>query len=309
MKHRKVRAFLIFLALSFLAWFISRLSQTYTHSVNFTLNYSHPPESMVLMESPPEKIGVRIRANGFQLLRYQLSPKTVEIDLKNVKKGRRGYYISPQSYRNQIEIQLRESADLLQIPADTFYMDFRELQSKTVPVRVDATLEFAQNYTLEGQLKLIPEQVHLLGPSTEIDSVLEVWTEPLILKDLNEDFQYQIGFATMEKLSKTTLSEDHITVSGTVFRFSETVVEVPVEVINHPEDMDIQTFPSIVGVLCRGKVAGLKEVKAADFRLMADYSAPEAETGRLMLRLEGKPDEVYEAQLLESSVEFIIKKE
>ena len=86
------------------------------------------------MDPPPEEIGVRLRANGFQLLGYQLSPKTVEIDLRNARESRKGSYISPQSYREQIERQLGQGIGMLQIPPDTLFMNFQQLRSKTVPV-------------------------------------------------------------------------------------------------------------------------------------------------------------------------------
>lgn len=309
MRHRKVRVFLIFLVCSFGAWLISRLSQTYTHTVDFNLAFTHMPENRVLLDPPPDEIGVRIRANGFQLLGYQLSPRTVEIDLRDARDSRKGAYISPQAYREQIERQLGQGIGMLQIPSDTIFMNFQQLRSKTVPVRVVATLDFAQNYMLDGDLVVEPAQVHLLGPSEEIDSIAEVHTEPLALSDLKTDFQHELGLVEADTYRHTEFSQDRIQVSGRVFRFSETVVEVPVEVVGVPEGIEIQTFPETVGVLCKGRIEGLKDLRPADFHLVADYSAPEAETGRLMLSLTAHPERVYEAQLLESSVEFIIRRE
>ena len=79
--------------------------------------------------------------------------------------------------------------------------------------------------------------------------------------------------------------------------------------MNLPEGTEIQTFPHEVGILCKGRVAELSELNLEDFRLVADFSSPESETGRLMLTLIEKPASVYEAQLLESSVEFITRRE
>ncbi|MEJ2162552.1 MAG: YbbR-like domain-containing protein [Robiginitalea sp.] len=307
--QRKVRVFLIFLICSLAAWLVSRLSQTYTHTVDFKLEYSNAPEGLIMMEEPPEQIGVRLRANGFQLLGYQLSPKKVRINLDDAEVNNRGYYISPQSYRDQIEGQLRQGIGLLQIPADTIFMNFQQLQNKTVPVKVPASLDFAQNYMLDGPLVVEPGQIHLLGPPAEIDTITEVHTEPLNISDIKEDFQLELTLWESVVLEHTQFSQDRIRVSGTVFRFSETVVEVPVEVINLPEGIEIQTFPGVVGVLCKGRITGLKELRAGKFRLVADYSAPESETGRLMLELIEKPTGVYETQLLEASVEFIIKRD
>ena len=148
---------------------------------------------MVMMEIPPEEIGVRVRANGFQLLGYQLSPKKVEIDLREARRVDKGFFISPQSYRNQIEGQIGQGVALLQIPADTIFMNFQQLNSKTVPVRVQALLDFAQNHMLDGEIKIEPAQIHLLGPPEEIDTIMEVRTELLSLSNLKEEFSIRAG--------------------------------------------------------------------------------------------------------------------
>ena len=309
MRQRKVRVFIIFLICSLGAWLISRLSQTYSHTIAFNLVYSEAPEGLIMMEAPPEQIGVRIRANGFQLLGYQLNPKHVEINLADAQLSNKGYYISPQAYRDQIERQLGQGVGLLQIPADTIFMDFQQLQSKTVPVQVVSSLDFAQNYMLDGPLVIEPRQVHLLGPPSEIDTIEQVHTEQLALSELKDNFQLELGLREAASLPHTQFSEDRIRVSGWVFRFSETVIQVSVEVINVPEGIEIQTFPDVVGILCKGRVAGLKNLTPRDFQLVADYGALENGTGRLVLSLVENPTGVYETQLLETSVEFIIKRE
>ena len=308
-KHRKARVFFLFLLFSITAWFITRLSETYSHSVDFALNYTHKPEGMLLVDTPPEELGVRIRANGFQLLRYQLSPKEIKIDLREVRQGNRGFFISPQSYRNQIEQQLGQGIGLLQVPSDTIFLNFQKMKSKTVPVRVPGELDFAQNYMLDGGLILEPEQVHLLGPPSEIDSIEMVYTEPLPISGIKGDFKQELLIDSRYRQPNTEFSQDRIQVSGSVFRFSEAVIEVPVEVINLPDSTAVQTFPNMVGVLCKGRIEGLKALDPDDFRLVADYSAPSSETGRLMLDLAVKPEGVHETQLLETSVEFITRRE
>lgn len=262
-----------------------------------------------MVDAPPEELGVRIRANGFQLLRYQLSPKQIGIDLREVRNGDKGYFISPQSYRNQIEQQLGQGITLLQVPSDTLFMNFQQLRSKTVPVRVGGELDFAQNYMLEGELTLEPVQVHLLGPPSEIDSIDVIYTEPLTITGIKEDFVRELSLDSGERLPNTEFSQDRIRVSGKVLRFSEAVIEVPVEVINLPDSLKVQTFPDMVGVLCKGRIEGLKSLSPDDFRLVADYSSPASGTGRLMLNLAKRPEGVHETQLLETSVEFIAKRE
>ena len=119
----------------------------------------------------------------------------------------------------------------------------------------------------------------------------------------------ELPIESSASLPNTEFSTDRIRISGRVFRFSEAVIEVPVEVVNVPDSLKVQTFPDMVGILCKGRIEGLKSLGPGDFRLVADYNSPAMETGRLLLKLEGSPEGVHEAQLLEGSVEFITKRE
>jgi len=308
-RNTRVRDFLLFLTLSFLAWMISRLSETYTHPVSIQMRYEQAPDSLILVSSPPDRLQVRIRASGFQLLRYQLSPKQIRVNLKEVQRLGGRYFIRPDAYRRQVESQLDAAVGLLEMPADTLFMDLQRLRSRTVSVRAEVGIDLSQNYMLEGELSVEPDKIHLLGPPEEIDTISFLRTVPLRLTDVRESFARELSLEAVTRLPHTRFSAQKVQVSGTVFRFSETVVDVPIHIINLPENLEIRTFPPTVGILCRGRIEALKNLGPDDFRIEADFEAPDPETGRLGLLLTEMPAGVYNATLLENSVEFIVRRE
>ena len=66
---------------------ISRLSETYTQHVSIQMQYVQVPDSLILVSAPSQRLPVRIRANGFHLLRYQLSPKKIEVNLSEIQRS------------------------------------------------------------------------------------------------------------------------------------------------------------------------------------------------------------------------------
>ena len=288
---------------------ISRLSETYTHAVSVQMTYEQPPDSLILVSSPPDRLQVRLRANGFQLLRYQLSPRQIRVSLKDVQRRGGRYFIRPDAYRRQVESQLDAAVGLLEMPSDTLFVDLQRLRSRTVSVRAEVGLDLAQNYMLEGELSIEPDRIHLLGPPEEIDTIAFLRTVPLRLTDVRESFVRELPLEAVSRLPNTRFSALKVQVSGTVFRFSETVVDVPIHIVNLPENLEIRTFPPTVGVLCRGRIDALKNLGADAFRIEADFEAPDPETGRLGLTLAEKPAGVHSAVLLENSVEFIVRRE
>lgn len=305
----KARVFILFLCCSLGAWLISRLSQTYTHTISIPVAYENAPDSLILVSSPPTALQARLRTSGFQLLRYQISPKPVNLDLSKAGKNGTRLYVSPESCRTTLQGQLDDAVSLLSVLSDTLRFDFQALKSKTVPIQPNVTLEMAQNFMLDGALEVDPPKIHILGPPGEIDTLQFLWTESLNLSDVREDFEQELRIEGISGMPNSKLSKTAVRIRGKVYRFSEVIVEVPIEVEGVPQGVDIRTFPDRVGLLCKGKIEVLKNLDSTDFRVMADFNKPDPDTGRLPLTLVEHPEAVSSTDLLESSVEFIVRRE
>src|SRR5690606_21513126 len=137
---------------------------------------------------------------------------------------------------------------------DTLFFDFSKLYTKVVPVYSKVKIDLEQNYLLDGKLTIIPDSIVVKGPSEELDTITGVWTEPLELEDVNADFSNEVPLHKFKALKHTGFSSPSVRISAKVYRFSEKVIDVPVEVVNLPKDVEIKTFPDKIPVLCRGKL-------------------------------------------------------
>ena len=290
--------FLVFLLCAFLAWLVNRLSETYTHDLVYNLEFQNPPDSLIFMERPKNTIAVRVRANGFQLFRYQLNPQSLTIDLGALQERKGRYFVSPRIYNAQLEEQMGGAISVFEFPEDTLYMDLHPVVIRQIPVQADTRIELTQGYMMDGR-----------GPAAEIDTLLSIPTAPLDLKEVTDNFEKTLPLLKANSLAHTSFSTSQVTVSGSVFRFSETVIDLPVKVLNLPESFEIRTFPATVGVLGKGRIGDLKDLEPSEFQLAADFANPDPETGRLSLILTEQPESVYSATLLESSVEYIVKRQ
>ncbi len=311
LKKRKVKLFLIFLLCSGLAWFISKLSESYTSSTTFDLEYVDVPNRFLLKKTSKDRIDVKLKAIGFKFLGFNIEKKKIKIDLSKIQKWNSRYFIPPNAYRRQIENQLSGSMTLMEMESDTLFFDFYEVSSKKVPVHSRVRLGFAQNYLLEGILNLEPKTITVTGPKNEIDTIENVQTEKLDLNDLTSNFYRKVGIYKALELKNTSFSFNYVIVRGKVSRFSEKIIEVPIKVINLPEGMQIKTFPNKVSVLCRAKLNELKNLDSSDFQIIVDYSDMPANSSKelLFLKLSKKPKTVYSANLLENQVAYILKSE
>ncbi len=306
---RRIKIFIVFLLCSFLAWLVSKLSETYTDSTSFDLEFVKVPDTLLLTKASKEKVSVTLRASGWQFLGFNFKSKEIPIDLSSVLYDGTKYFVDSQSYRKQIEAQLTGSMTLLEMDQDSLFFDFSRIVSRKVPVKAMVDLNLTQNYLLDGKLSITPDSVVLKGPLDELDTIIEISTEALTLTDVVEDFDHTLPLVTPTSLEHTTLSARDVKISGSVFRFSEKIIQIPIEVINLPKGTLIRTFPNTIEVLCRAKIEQLKVLDPSDFKILADFNLVTGDSQFLPVELVQQPPDIPSVQLLKSQIEFILKRE
>lgn len=309
LKKRKAKVFFAFLGCSAAIWFINALSQTYVSTAAFDLEYVNFPEGYVFKGASKKEMDVKLRAGGFQFLGFNFKNKKVSIDVSEAEKNNTKFYVPEGNYRTQIEKQMTGSMALLEIANDTLFLDMLPVITKELPVRPRVKMNLAQNYLLDGEIRMTPDTIAVTGPSDEIDSITQIRTEQITLPDLTSDFTEELGVFKSPNLKNTTYSQNTVLLSGKIARFSEKMFEVPVTVINLPDNLEVKTFPDRVSVVCKAKMKRLKELKKSDFQVVADYSAKKEEASKeLPLELSEKPEGLHSVKLKETEVEYIVKK-
>lgn len=310
LKKRKVKVFLIFLLCASLAWFINKLSQTYTSNTTFHVTYVNIPQELLLANTPKKEIQVRLTAAGFQFLGYHLKPKQITLDVSKMMHKDSNYYLTSDQIRIQLEDQLNNYSTLTDFDSDIIYFDFTSLESKKVPVKPAVNFSYIANHILEGKINVVPDSILLTGPKSQIDTIHVLETEVLRLTDLSSSFSTQVLLKLSTDLNGTKFSNKSVVISGEVVKFSEQVIEVPVTVINLLDGVKVRTFPEIVQVRCQGTLSDLKELEVEDFAVVADYLKVSKETeNRLSITLERYPRMLNNAIISTNEIEFILRRE
>jgi len=310
LQKRKVKIFLIFLFFSSLAWFISKLSENYTGRAVFDLTYRNVPDSLLFVGASKDKVEVKLRASGFTFLGFSFGNKEVSIDVSKAKKIENAYRVPRKTYQLQIEKQLPQSMELLSIDeADDIRLDVYALFTKKIPVISKMLVGLEQNFMLEGKVKIQPDSVVIKGPKEEIDQIAHIQTAAKELTNVSHDFSEDLALQLPDTVAHIQFSDAQVKVYGTVVRFSEKMINVPIEVINLPDDFEVKIFPDSVGVLCQAKIDDLKLLKASDFRVVADYKlSTKKEQPTIPLALQGYPENLHAATIMDREVTYILKR-
>lgn len=310
LNQKKVKVFSLFLLCSFLAWFISNLSETYESRAYFTLNYRNLPDSLLLGKNSNDQIEAKLRTSGFQFLYYKTFRSRIDIDVSQVEFRDGEYVLDEEVLRRQIDQQLSQNISVLDLDRSVLDVDLYQVDSKKIPVQATLNVQLQQNYILDGKVKISPDSVVVKGPKNEIDTIKSIKTAPIKLTNVNEDFSSEVALVFPKGLDNSIFSIGRATVVGKVSKFSEKVFDVPIQVVNIPEGYQIRTFPNSVTVLCKATIERLKEISASDFEVVADYGQLDgSESSKLFLEITESPQKVYDLKLEENTVNFVLEQQ
>ena len=299
----------MFLLGSSLAWFVGHLAEHYTNDAIFDVDYGNPPDSLLLKDVSKKNINVRVNAGGFQLLLFAFKPKSVFVDLSSLETTGTKYYVSPNSYRDQIESQLSKYIQILDMDRDTMFFDFQKIYKKKLAVVSNVDMNLQQHYLLDKNLKLVPDSITVRGPKDEIAKLEYIETKKTSLSPVQLNFSEELELQLPTNLKNTTYSSRKVRIVGEIFKFSERIIQVPIRVINVPQGVEVRTFPEMASILCRDRLDTLKGLKESDFEVSADYAQLTGNgDNMLQLKLTKKMDSVNVVRLKEDKVEFILMK-
>jgi hypothetical protein len=310
LNQKKAKVFSLFLICSFLAWFISNLSDTYESRAFFTLNYRNLPDSLLLGKNSNNEIEAKLRTSGFQFLYYKIFRSQIDIDVSQVEYRNGQYVLSEEVLRRQMDQQLSQNISLLDLDRNVLDVDLYQVDSKKIPIKANLKLQLQQNHILDGKIMVSPDSIEVKGPKNEIDTIKSIKTAAIQLTDVNEDFSSEVSLVFPKGLDNSIFSEGRATVSGKVSKFSEKVFDVPIQVVNAPEGYQIRTFPNSVTILCKATIERLKEISASDFEIVADYGQLDgSESSKLFLEITESPQKVYDIKLEENTVNFVLEQQ
>ncbi|GGG46876.1 hypothetical protein GCM10011414_15650 [Croceivirga lutea] len=303
---KKVKVFLLFLALSFVAWSISKLSQNYDSWVTVELEATKLPDSLLLKENTNTQARLRISASGFRLLGMGLSQKTFKVNVSKIQSKNHEYYLKANTIQDQLNEKF-STAIIKRVSPDTLFFDLYHVVAKKVKIKGNLGLKPAQNYILQGRIKYEPDSILVKGPSKEIDTLKVIYTKPRNFENIDKDIEEFVSLEIPSSLKDSEFSGNRVKVLAKVVRFSEKLISVPVTVENVPKGYAIKTFPSTITLLCKAPETALNSIVGTDFKVVAKYDSTLVKSNTLYLSIVTKPESVFYSKLQEQTVKFVLE--
>lgn len=310
--NRRVITFLFCVVLSAFFWLMLSLAKDYTVEFRFPVSYTNLPTDKVIINALPSTIDVEINASGFNILLYKFKHKkeVLSIDLKGIKhySTKNRYYITTSSRIEKITSQLDNDIRVLKIFPDTIHLNFNKKVSRKVPVKVNLSLDFNNQYQQADSIKVIPNYITISGAAEEVAKITRVETVALSLKDVTDSLALDMAILKTSQLKLIDLSHPKVKVLVDVTKFTEGSVELPVEVANLPRNYSLKIFPDKVTVKYNVAFKNYEKISPIQFKAVVDYQKIEQGSTKLKVNLVKFPSEIRSVKLSPEKVEYIIRK-
>ncbi len=306
--NKEFLIFLFFLILSGIFWLLMTLNETYEKELQIPVSLTNIPQNVIVTSQNTDTITVTVKDKGFSLLAY-ITDKQQIINFnfesyanKTTGKGN----ITSTDMIKAAYAQLFGSSRITGVKPDHIEYFFNYGESKQVPVRLAGRIMPEKSYYLAGK-KVIPGKVTVYARKDILDSIQYVTTTNLDIVNFNDTVIKQValkqakGIKTVPATVKILLYPDILT---------EQTIEVPITAINMPEGKVLRTFPSKALVRFSIGASMYRNVKADQFKVVADYlelAAPPQD--KCVLHLKIYPHNVTHCNLENPKVDYLIEQQ
>ena len=307
-KSKRINVFLLFFALSFMFLLLTKLTKDYTKTITFAIKPINAIENHVVLKDSTHKFDITLRTYGFKFLKYYLTDPMVTVDLEDLDNIDKKYIWTNSKGIAHINSQFNESVKILAVNPDKIVFRYDINGIKKVPIELNSEVNFSPGYDMLNRYKTIPDSIKIIGPQVLLDSIHIVQTTLLSLNNVNRNIDKQLSIILPDSSQNIVYSHKKINVKGLVEKFTEGTVEVPVDLVNTPNDIKVNYFPKTINVMYYTSLSNFNQVKSSDFVVECDFNNLNEESTFLEPRLIKFPENVKNIKLGQKQIEFIISK-
>jgi|TARA_B110000902_G_scaffold64139_1_gene76039 hypothetical protein len=305
-KEKRLNVFILFLFLSFLISLLVKLSNTYTQTLSFQLVPTQLMSNELIVSEDSQMINITISGRGFELLKYYIEKPIINVDFSQLRKNNHKYIWSERGQLDKIINHFDSKIVVKSINPDTLFFPFDSQFTKKIPVKILVNPTFAVGFDLVDEFQSAPDSITMIGPESILKPIAFVSTKKIELSEINSDINMLAELNIPSNLSQLKLSHQSVSVTAKVDKFTEGLVNVPVTIINVPEDLSINFFPKEISVIFYSSLDAYNSIDKTDFTVECDFNILTADNNYLNPVLVKQPLNVKTAKLKITQLEFII---
>jgi YbbR domain-containing protein len=272
---RNLGAKIVSLVFAFFLWLHVTAQQGENQSFRVPLQLAGAADSLTITHDVPEFVEVTIRGSRSNLMKLRLFGRLeATVDLSKAVKGRNTVSLSPAM------INLPEQIDPREVTVDnpkTLVLNFEEVVTKSVPVRIAYKGEIPDDVIIEGPPVIIPARVKITGASSVVGGVEAISTREIDIRgrrgEYSEEIELMLGGMELRVVPDKVLIEMSIHK-----RAIRTLANIPPTLLGDHDDISVEYSPRIVSLTIEGPENIIREITTEDVSVILDLTGKEPGT-------------------------------
>jgi hypothetical protein len=306
-KWKNILVFFTFVVLAFIFWLMMYYQQKFEVEVSIPIQYKHVPSEIVLDDSIPKKIVLKIQDKGTALLNYFFSKNwaAIPIDLTDISPNKNSYILQNKMLNDKINEHLSTTTQLVSFYPENINIQYSPLKKKELPVALNGNIQPAPGYILIDNINIQPAIVNVYGNSQTLDKLQAIHTVPVKKSNLEKNLDISLD---LQIPPGVRLSTDKVKVTVALEAYTEKSFELSIVAYNLPENLYVRFFPSSVELICQVALSKYSQLKEIDLEVGIDYNQlKQNKNTTIPLTLRKKPKMLINYRIIPERVEYLIE--
>lgn len=304
LKKRNINRFGIFFGIAFIFLIFSKLSSDYNQLIKLKIQFTDLAEEIIIKEDTSNVIETVVEAKGFALVPFIFNnTETILLNAnEDVITNADELVFEVQKNSYLLEEQLGSSYKIRSLKPEILHIPYSKRASKFVPVELKTNIGYTTGFDIKGDFSLSQDSVKIVGPKDEIKDIVSVVTNELKLTDVNTNINTTLKLDDIENIDVFPKS---INVEAEVKRFTEGKIEVPLTIINKPQNVLINYFPKTVLLSYYVDLESFNLIDSSDFIVECDYSQVNDNQAYFVPKITKMPEFIKRINIKQKRIDFI----
>ena len=299
-----VRAILICIGASTVIWFLNAMSLEHEAFVSYPIAFEDENNAPIPQQDSLRQLRIKVQGKGWNILRELNDSKQKQIRYR-INRQNNAKFVLASAMRSNLSTEVSSTLKVLEIQADTFFVDYEEQTSKRVKLVVNQEkISLNSSFQITSEPQINPQYIVVVGSFERIRKVPDSLSLPVIERNIAKNYRKELDISILFDSSLAVIPPQ-VEVLFKVERFVTKVITVPIEKLNFNPKQELSANEAEIAYSCRA--ADQASIKAEDFKVFADAAKIVPEDSTITLIIERMPNKVRDVKINNATLKIVFR--
>lgn len=304
---RFLTQYLVFVVVSAFFWMFVSFNNVIQRDISMPLEIHGVPDSLKIISDVPETINVGLSGTGSSFLYYFFgAPPKVRINFKDYAHSGEDITVTTEQMRELMRRMFNRSLTVTSINPGALKLHYASAHGKKVPVRIDIAVTPNMKYEINGPVETDVDSVTIYADRNVLERIQEVYTYHVEESGMTDTLHRNVRIAPIQDVR---IEPQSVTIMVPIEPLIKKTLEVPINVANLPNGIQIITFPAKVTASFLLPQSMFHRSRPSSVKAVVDYNEVMRNPNKrkMEVRVAELPAAYRDVTLNIDSVEFVIE--